>query len=97
MLSIANAVWVWPTERHHSTVIGVLGECSETRLDFVPSRYGESATPSTDVASTPFLNHELLERRAGEDRLPDDDVMPRLRHAGLASRPTWTRWTNAGR
>ena len=55
MHSIANAVCVLPTERHHSTVIGVFGECSDTRRAGVASRYGESATPSTEVPSTPFL------------------------------------------
>src|SRR4029079_15747933 len=53
--SIANAVVVLPTERHHRTGIGVLGECSEIRTALVESRYGDSARPSTDVGSRPCL------------------------------------------
>ena len=50
--SLAIAFYV-PTERHHSTGIAVRGECRVTRLAASPSRYGESAMPSTDEPSTP--------------------------------------------
>ena len=41
------------TERHHSTVTGLVGECSSTRWSAMASRIGELAAPSTEVASMP--------------------------------------------
>src|SRR5216683_786135 len=54
-VSTTKAVWLFPTERHHKTGMPVLGECSSTRWFGISLRYGESAKPSTDVESIPFL------------------------------------------
>ena len=53
IVSITNAVWVCPTERHHNTGTPV---CVVCRLACILAMsYGESVTPSTLVASIPPL------------------------------------------
>ena len=53
-LSITNAVWVCPTDRHQRTGTADFGVCSSTRWFGVAFTYGESAAPSTEEPSTPF-------------------------------------------
>ena len=95
-VSITKAVWVCPTERHHRTGMGLLGEWRSTRRSFTSARYGESAAPSTEVASTPFL---IIAEANGEPSMIDCPTMV-CRHAtGLPSlpRPARTWWAHMGR
>src|SRR3989449_8193682 len=96
MLSSANAVCVLPTERHHWTGTGVCGECNERRRACVIARYGESARPSTDEPSIPFLTANF------SNTVPVRIDWPATTwsHATglpLASTATRTRCTYAGR
>ena len=52
-LSTTKPVWVWPTERHHSTGTAPFGLWSSTAT--FGTAYGSSAAPSTDVTSMPSL------------------------------------------
>ena len=96
MLSMANAVCVLPTDRHHSTVTGVLGECSVTRRWGTFSRYGESDTPSTEVLSMPFFTS------IGSNGVPARIDWPTMVCFQPAGRPfpsseASMRWRNCGR
>jgi hypothetical protein len=55
--STANAVCVFPTDRHHCTGTGSAGECSSTWM--LGMAYLVLAAPSTDEPSTPSLTAML--------------------------------------
>ena len=96
MLSMANAVCVFPTERHQSTGTGVRGECTVISRAGTSSTYGESVTPSTEVASTPFLTMNCSN---GVPARIDWPTMVCFHATGapLPSRPTSIRCRKSGR
>ena len=76
-VSVANAVCVEPTERHHSTGTPTV---RRVQLDGeIGDRVGQRrrALDAGDVDAV--LDHHRLERRADEDRLADDPVLPARR------------------
>ena len=74
----------------------VSGECSSTRWLGVPVTYGESETPSTEVASTPSLT---IIAAIGVPAMIDWPTMACSQAAGRPSspRPTRARWRKAER
>ncbi len=92
--SPANAVCVWPTERHQSPDAVASGEWSSTFR--FGTAYGISAAPSTEVVSIPFTTTNA----SSGVPVVIDCVTTRCRHA-LGS-PSWPsvasiRWTVSGR
>src|SRR5262249_27374476 len=76
MLSIANAVCVFPTERHQSTGTWFLGQVEGDRPRANGGKMGRIFPALHGGAIPPAPHHELLERRVGEEGLPHDRVQP---------------------